>query len=209
MHFRRREYADLRRSYNPGVGKITHNSLRVDPTELGNPLRELLRADDQWAHIPAYEGTERPLTHVKTKGEIQIEEEVVKHAVEGNHAAFIRERMLNDQCPMEERYQRASKEVMQDCLRYMRQLEMVRDIASHAGGRVLGPKLGDGFTTWGERIPLVDCEAQRVSIGNLRFRAIAFGDTIRLSERSRIITGPIVSQERNQCVLLHAAAGAQ
>ena len=61
----------------------------------------------------------------------------------------------------------------------------------------------------GGKIPLGDCEALGATIGNLRFRVIDFGDTVRISERSRIRLENIDVQERNLCVLLHTVSGAQ
>ena len=43
----------------------------------------------------------------------------------------------------------------------------------------------------------------------LHSEAIDFGDTVRLSERSRRMLESIEPQEKNQCVLLHTAAGTQ
>ena len=52
----------------------------------------------------------------------------------------------------------------------------------------------------GKRIPLGDCEVQEVDIGKLHFRAVDFGDTIRLSEKSMWIFENVEHQEKNECV---------
>ena len=54
-----------------------------------------------------------------------------------------------------------------------------------------------------------DCEVQEVKIGKLHFRAVDFGDTIRLSEKSTKTLGNIEHQEKNQCVFTHAVSGTQ
>lgn len=93
----------------------------------------------------------------------------------------------------------------------MRLMELLGEIENRKGEKkpTVGPKRGDGITTWGKKVHLGDCEVQEVTIGELHFRAIDFGDTIRLSERSRAILGNIEPLELNRCVLLHAVAGAQ
>ena len=54
--FTDKEYEARRVDYNPGVDRIPHDFLLFGPTELENPLRELLREDDQWAFIQEKEG---------------------------------------------------------------------------------------------------------------------------------------------------------
>ena len=56
--FTRDEYLNRMREYNPGVDHIQHDFLIFDHTELGNPLRELLHADDVWKFTPAKKGEE-------------------------------------------------------------------------------------------------------------------------------------------------------
>ena len=62
---------------------------------------------------------------------------------------------------------------------------------------------------WGSSIPLGDCEAQEVTIGEFHFTAIDYGDTILASEVLKRETKNIDSTECNQCVLLHLVAGLQ
>ena len=71
------------------------------------------------------------------------------------------------------------------------------------------PNRKGGVITWGRTIPLGDFEAQDITIANLHFRAIDFGDTVRLSERGKIALVNTDAFERNQCVLIHTVAGAQ
>ena len=53
-----------------------------------------------------------------------------------------------------------------------------------------------------------DCESQDMSIGPLRYKAIDYGDTIRVTERLRKPTKNVNNAEANKCVLLHLVAGA-
>ena len=182
--------------------------MRFGPTELETPLSELLRADDQWTYVPEKEGKPWEVAHVKTEEESIIELTIAEHGLDGAQAALVSERMLNDSGNAQERLQRALAEMNEDGPSYMHQLNMVKNIAVRAGEakQSIRPKRGDGIITWGNRIPLGDCEAQEVAIGKLHFRAVDFGDTIRLSENGRRALGNIEPQEKNQCVLTHAVA---
>ena len=50
------KYRLRRKDYNPGVGRIPSGSLRFDHTELGDPLREPLQANAQWAYVRETDG---------------------------------------------------------------------------------------------------------------------------------------------------------
>ena len=197
--------------YNPGVDRIPHDFLRFYPTELETPLRELLHANDHWAYIQEKEGKEWEFPHLKTEMENGIDQLIARRDFLGNQAAFARGRLLSDSGNLQGRFDRALVEMNGDGPSYMHQINLVKNIVSLAGEsqQVARQKRGEGFITWGNKAPLGDCEVQELAIGNLHFRAIAYGDTIRLSERSRILMGNIEHQVENQFVSLHAAAGAQ
>ena len=140
-------------------------------------MRELLHADDQWAQISEHDGAEWNVAHVKTELESQIEEEMSKRGIEGGQAAFMRERMRTDRGSMDERYQRASKEVHEDCPSYMHQLSVVKNIVDRVGEqkRVLEPKRGDGVITCGEANPIgrlrgTRCIDRQTAFSCYRFR---------------------------------------
>ena len=141
--------------------------LRFGPTELGNPSRELLRADDHWAFIQGKEGKEWELPHVKTKIETDIEQVLFKKGLVGNQAAFTRERLIREQGIPQERFGRAVGEMEDDGPIYSHQAELANGIATGAGVSKpeIRPKRGTGFSTWGKKIPLEDCEVQDFSIG--------------------------------------------
>ena len=185
--------------------------MRFDTTELENPLREILHADDKWTFVDEVEGEDWNISSVKTEVEAKVDQIAEGEKLNGNQAAFIRERVIVDSGDMEERYARAKEELENDGPSYMDQLDLLKSIVTRTGEKKLTaqPKTGDGIITWGKRIPLGDCEAQGLTLGKLHFRAIDFGDAVRLSERSRKSLGPIEPHEKNQCVLLHTVAGTQ
>ena len=154
--FEEGDYQQIRQEYNPGVDRIPHDFLRFDPTELGNPLRELLRANDHWTFIQEKEGKEWELSHVKTEIENDIERCLVKKGLVGNQAALIRERMIRGQGSLQERFDRAVVEMKDDGPSYLHQTELVKEIVTGAGEPTpeIGPKRGDGFSTWAKKIPL-------------------------------------------------------
>ena len=194
-------------AYNPGVGKIRHDILRFDPTELGNPLRELLRAEERWAYLPVKECKEWHSDVAETGEEVAVNNAILQKGLLGGHAAFSRGRMLSLQGDLTSRCEEATSELREERPSYMK-LQLPEGDHREQVGKIQ-PRRREGVITWGGGIPLGDCESQEVKIGRLHFRAIDFGDTIRLSERSRLHLGDVEAQERNQCVLLHTVEGAQ
>ena len=209
--FDEEEYGMKRQDYNPGVDSIPHDFMRFGPAALENPLMELLHADDQWTFAHEKEGEEWNIPHVKTEIENGADKVVYDNQLSGDQAAFVRERMLADSGGLNDRFLRATIELQEDCPIYAHQLKLLNGIVARTGGKkpTIRPKRGDGIITWGNRIPLGDCESQEATIGKLNFRATDFGDTIRFSERSRKFLGNIEPQEKDQCVLLRVVAGAQ
>ena len=84
------EYRIRRQEYNPGVGRIPHDFLRFDPTELETPLGELLHADDQWAYVHEKDGKPWELPNVKTELGRRIDLAICNHGLAGNQAALVR-----------------------------------------------------------------------------------------------------------------------
>ena len=70
-----------------------------------------------------------------------------------------------------------------------------------------GRKSQHGEIHGGLTFPLGDCEVQDLPIGPLRYKALGYGDRIRLSERLRRATSNVEKSEPNQCVLLHLVSG--
>ena len=205
------EYARRLRDYNPGVDQIPHDFMRFDPTELETHLRELLHANDQWAFVQEKDTKAWEIPHVKTEKEEEIDQLMEKQDLTGNPAAYVRERMLQDSGMLQGRFDKELEELEEEGPSYTNQLKIVKELAKGTGGkpREIEPKRGDGFTTWGTKVPLGDCEVQELTIGKLHFRAIDYGGKIRLSEKNRKVLGNVGPFEKNQCVLLHAVAGTQ
>ena len=77
----------------------------------------------------------------------------------------------------------------------------------HCLGRFHAGDAGVCRITWGDLIKLDDCACQNVTIGQLHFCAVDFGDSIQLNE---FLQRKLVSSdrlERNQCAVIAAAAG--
>ena len=53
-------YQHRRNSYNHGVDTIPHDFLRFGPTGMEGPLREILRATDDWAYVERIDGKDWP-----------------------------------------------------------------------------------------------------------------------------------------------------
>ena len=189
------------------MNRIPHDFVRFGPTELEAQLRELLHADDKWTYIEEKEGIEWPMLDDKTEEDNGIEKMANETDLKGTRSEFIRKRTKGGTGDMGDRCSRAMQELKDEGPIYTHQIDLVKKIARRTGE--IRPKRGDGIITWGREIPLGDCEIQEVAIGNLHFRAIDYGDTIRLSEKSRILLGNVEAQEENQCVFLHTAAGLQ
>lgn len=170
-----------------------------------------MHADDQWTYVPEKDGKRWEVEHVETEEERKVGKAILEQGLVGNQAALVQERMLKDYGEIQERLVRAMEEMKEDGPSYLHQVNLMNDIAARVGEEKLSvrPKRGDGIATWGNRIPLGDCEVQEVAIGKLHFRAVDFGDTIRLSEKSRKELENIEPHEKNQCVLIHAVAGTQ
>ena len=205
--FERDDYDKKLSDYNPGAGNIPHDFLRFNPTELENPLRELLHAEDTWTFVPVR--TCKPWS-----GQEMIQEDdqearnfIRSRGIDGNLSAFILERTKRLEGKMEDKFEQALTEMKLDGPSYMSPM-VYAEATSPMVGKIQ-PKKRKGVITWGRTIPLGDCEAQDITIGRLHFRALDFGDTIRLSERSRIHLSNVDAQECNQCVLLHTVAGTQ
>ena len=208
MIFSEQEYQARRLSYNPGAESIPHDSLRFGPTELGGALGAILHATDDWAYVGNIEGQEWSVPDVQTEEEGKVEELVRPKEVEGGRAAFVRGRRMCDSGALQDSYERASREMEEHGPSYMQQqVNLARSIVTRVGG--IKPKRDNGVITWGRRIPLGDCDVQEITIGSLHFRGIDYGDTIRLSEKSRITLQNVEAKEKNPCVLLHLVAGAQ
>ena len=119
--------------------------------------------------------------------------------------------MMSHECPLRGRLDLASVELQEDGPSYMRQVNLMKDIAQRPGENraACEPKRGKGSISWGKKAHLGDFEMQQVAIGKLHSRAIDTGDTIRLSAKSRVSLEHIEPVEKNQCVLLHTVADTQ
>lgn len=58
----------------------------------------------------------------------------------------------------------------------------------------------------GERNERVDLSSQTVSVGDLRWANIEYGDILPISDKMRTALADAEKSERNQCVILHAAS---
>ena len=61
--------------------------------------------------------------------------------------------------------------------------------------------------TWGPTVKLDDCVCQTITIGELQFSAVDYGDTISLNELMQQRLPAVDKEERNQCTLLSVASG--
>ena len=93
--FTDKEYETRRMGYSPGVCRIPRDSPRLDHTEIANPLRELLRAGDQWTFAQEKEG-KWETQHVKTADGAGIVETIERNHLARNQASFVRGGMLAD-----------------------------------------------------------------------------------------------------------------
>ena len=205
--FPKREYLRMLADFNHGAGRIPHDFLRFDPAGLETPLRELLHAEDKWTYVEPIEGKEWTDDPNESEEEEKVRTLVSQSGLCGNSAAFIRNRMMELSGTLPQRYAMAVEEMKHTGPTYMQEKKTLPRSPEKVGE--IQPKRKGGVITWCRKIPLGDCEAQEVTIGNLHFRAIDFGDTVRLSERSKVALGNIDALERNQCVLIHTAAGTQ
>ena len=177
--------------------------LRFDFTQLEPPLRGMLFNSDRWVEQKQDGDKEWRIPSVMTQREVEVEEHLHTAEINGDVGTYLRERMTISELLLAE----------------------IREIAKN-DVELIGPSFmqaSDGFSceeqtgktqkehkgeiVWGRRIPMGDCEAQDLSIGPLRYKALDYGDTIRVSERLRKATSNVEKVEINQCVLLHLVAG--
>ena len=205
--FERGEYQHRLHHYNPGVAEIPRVFPMSDPAELETPLRELMHADDAWTFVPEKKGKTWELPSVKTELGAEVERVICAHNLQGGRSAYVRDCMMTSTGELLSRLDDANKLLDRDGPSYMQQQNIAKDLVRRSGE--ISAKRGDGVASRGRKIPLGDLEVQEITLGKLHFRAIDFGDTIRLSERSKSVVCHIESQEKNQCVLLHMVAGTQ
>ena len=76
---------------------------------------------------------------------MNVEKIVEGGHLDGNQAAFIRDRMIADKGEWEGRYDRAKGELRSDVPSYMDQIDIVTSLANRTGEKKsLQPKKGDG-----------------------------------------------------------------
>ena len=128
------EYERRRVQCNPGVGRIPHDVLRFDPTELERPLREILYSGDNCAQKPAFGGKKWEIAHVRGLGEDEIAAFIPPKGLDGNRAAFLREHMLADQGSLDNRFRKADQILEDEGPSYMsKQLSYVKEAVERIG----------------------------------------------------------------------------
>ena len=146
--------------------------------------------------------------HEPVRGEDQeIQKFIMSKGVNGNLSAFILGRTKALTGDVGKKFEQSLSEMKSEGPSYTNAIQYADSQRSTIGK--VQPKRQKGVITWGRKIPLGDCEVQDVAIGRLHFRELDFGDTIRLSERSRVHLGNVDAHECNRCVLLHTVAGTQ
>ena len=82
------EYERRRVQRNPGVDRIPHDVLRINPTEMERPLREILYAGDNRSQKPAFGGKKWEIAQVRGLGGDEISAFIAPNGLGGNRAAF-------------------------------------------------------------------------------------------------------------------------
>ena len=123
----------------------------------------------------------------------------------GDRATYLYSRLMESELSKEETYAIAREELGKQGTSFAQEKAPVQNDFS----RNLGRRNQKDTIEWGRRIPMGDCGAQEVTIGEFPFVAIDFGDTFRASEQIRKETYNVENREANQCALLHLVAGAQ
>ena len=65
----------------------------------------------------------------------------------------------------------------------------------------------DGPVSWGDRYPIIDYNAQELTIGNLHFLRVDMGYEVPMGTQLRTASEAPGKLERNQCVCVHLALG--
>ena len=114
--------------------------------------------------------------------------------------------MISIGMPLRESYDTASRDLSEFGPTFMKQGMLTGD---GRYGRTHAKGTEKETVRWGREIPLGDCEAQEIAIGEFHFAAVDFGDTIRVSGSIHRETQNVENREPNQCALLHPVAGTQ
>lgn len=88
------EYAEQLGGYNPSLGGIFHDVLRVDLTEMERPLLNIAHASDQWAYAPDGEGVPRIIPRVPSSREFESNDVLEKTRLENPRNAYVSGRMM-------------------------------------------------------------------------------------------------------------------
>ena len=191
------------------LGIIPDDLHRFDCTAADDPLRLILNTSDNWTHPTTEPCQLIPPLVTLTPDEFDIEEfwRTLPFHVPGRIAPFLRSSMLKSNDvgnwtalarslgTLEEFGSRRDKSDDQVCL----------DYASEVPNSRTGRKLQQQVIR-GQHMTLDDCPTQEISISELRFTAVDYGDSIPTSEELQQILGFAQKEEKNQCAVLHLAA---
>lgn len=138
--------------------------------------------------------------------EVEVERFSSSQQETGDRATYVRDRLVHISRPSEEAYAQIQDELDRNGPSFVRR----KPHGKHRSvGRTKGERNKNEMIRRGRKIPMSDCDAQEVAIGEFSFIAVDFGDTIRASAKIGRDTLNVENQEVNQCVLMHLVVGAR
>ena len=197
------EFGRLAKDANRAVDGAPRDFLRFDFGEMETPLRDILFKSDKWMEQRKDGEKEWGIPGVITQRETEAAHHLMTANIHGDLITYLRGRMISSALPLEEAQMVEAQALgLLGASFAQHQAEipcMVQTGSPH--------KERDETIVWGRRAPMGDCEAQDLSLGPLHFKAIDYGDTIRVSERLRKSTKNVTNDAENQCALLHLVDG--
>ena len=112
--FEEKGYLQKIKEFDPGVGRIPHDFIRFDATELEGTLREILHANDHWSYLHPAQGKEWASTHQETEEEEDIRAMVEQKNTQGNRSSLAQNRMSTSMGPLADRYDEVTNCIMEE-----------------------------------------------------------------------------------------------
>ena len=193
---------------NPAVGEIPPDFSNIGYTALESKLDQLAHGTDEWANqvVPAQlihwhnrsaltsrqTGLEAWWDQAQPRVDVSIEPWITR-LMDANPEPFSIDLLKKALVDLSQQGSSKQRLLAEEGLSYLDRTEDGHQAETQS--------------YWGKVLRRGDFSAQELSIACFHFQVIDFGDSIPIQDALMRSTGNIENVERNQCVLLHLAAG--